>query len=197
MLGPSDNPPFTLWSQVNALLTRPNQWVIIDLSWQHPPSIIINGCTPRETYLGTHHKMHLPSWAQDLVQAIMKAGKSSFFSCCDIAKAYQQLTLDPVDYHLCASKYTESTTWMSACDLVFTGWQLAAKTSPASLAGSWSVSDSVYSVILMILEASPALRLRQPVISIACVPSLGISVCKRLHTRVTHHHRYMHMTWLG
>ena len=62
MLSTFEKTLFTPWWQVKAVLTIPmkdsNNWqVIMALSWPH---------APRDTYLGTHHKMHLPS-VQDLV----------------------------------------------------------------------------------------------------------------------------------
>ena len=66
MLGPFNHPSFTPWTQTNPLLTRPKKdshlcQVIMDLSWPLPLGVSVNGCTRKESFLGVHKKMHLPS----------------------------------------------------------------------------------------------------------------------------------------
>ena len=85
MLGPFPAPPFYPWCQTKPLLTRPkkdfrDRRMIMDLSWPPPLRHIVNGGTPKETYLGLYKKMHLPS-AKDMVDLIKKAGKGEYLYC--------------------------------------------------------------------------------------------------------------------
>ena len=79
MLDPFSAPPFTPWYQTNPLLTR-QKWdatdrqVIMDIFWTLPQDRCINGSTPRESFLSSHHKMHLPS-AYEMCDIICKAGQ--------------------------------------------------------------------------------------------------------------------------
>ena len=104
MLGPFPQPPFTPWCQTNPLLTRPkrnstDRWIIMDLSGPLPPLISINSGTPRESFLGSYKKMHLPS-AQDFCDLIHTTGKGCYLYSADVARAYRQLPLDPGDWPL-------------------------------------------------------------------------------------------------
>ena len=104
MVGPFDHPPFTPWTQTNPLLSRPRKdynlhQVIMDLSWPLPLGVSVNGCTPKESFLGIHKKMHLPS-ASDFYDLIRKASRGSFLFATDMARAYRQLPLDPRDWPL-------------------------------------------------------------------------------------------------
>ena len=47
--------------------------------------------------------MHLPT-ANDMADLIRKAGRGSYMFCCDIARAYRQLPLDPADWPLVCLK---------------------------------------------------------------------------------------------
>ena len=97
MLGSFDNPPFTPWCQVNALITRTKKYsdtwhVIMDLSCPPPtPSLSTNGYI-KEMYLGVPCKLHLPS-AQDIVQGIKQPHKGSFLYCCHIGKSNIHVSL--------------------------------------------------------------------------------------------------------
>ena len=71
----------------------------MDLSWPLPPGFSVNGCTPKESFLGVHKKMHLPS-ASDFCDLIRKAGRGCFLFATDVARAYDQLPLDPTDWPL-------------------------------------------------------------------------------------------------
>ena len=71
----------------------------MDLSWAHAPGHSTNRDTPKETYLGLHKKMDLPS-AQDMVDCIKKAVKGAYLYCRDITRAYHQLPLDPAEWLL-------------------------------------------------------------------------------------------------
>ena len=62
-----------------------------------PPGVSLNGCTPRESFLGNPKKMHLPS-ATDFCDLIRRAGKGCFLFATDVARAYHQLPLDPRDW---------------------------------------------------------------------------------------------------
>ena len=104
MRGLFPRPPFIPWCQTNTLLTHPkcnstDRRIIMDLSWPLPPFIRINGGTPRESYLGSYKKMHLPS-AQDFCDLIRTADKGCYLYSADVARAYRQLLLDPGDWPL-------------------------------------------------------------------------------------------------
>ena len=66
----------------------------MDLSWLLSPLVSINTvCTPRESFLGSYKKMHLPS-AQDFCNLIGIAGTGYYKYSADVARAYRQLPLD-------------------------------------------------------------------------------------------------------
>ena len=103
-LGPFDHHPFKPWCQVNTLLTWPKKdshlrKVVMGLSWPHPPAITVNGCTPKDTYLGVAQKMYQPS-AQDFINFTTQEGHNSLLYCCDVARTYRQLPLDLGDWPL-------------------------------------------------------------------------------------------------
>ena len=104
LLGPFSRPPFQPWCQRNALLTRPKKdseqrRVILDLSWPHPPLHSVNGGTPKDLYLGQPHKLTLPT-PHDLCQLMKQAGRGCYMFATDVARAYRQLPLDPLDWPL-------------------------------------------------------------------------------------------------
>ena len=104
MLGPFPLPPFTPWSQTNPLLTHhkcnpTDRQFIMDRRWPLPPLISVNSGTPRESFLGSYKKLHLPS-AQDFCDLIHTAGKGCYLYSADVARAYRQLPLDPGDWPL-------------------------------------------------------------------------------------------------
>ena len=68
----------------------------MDLPRPHLPGLRITRGTLKDTYLGNPKNMHIPS-AQDMAYFIKKAGKQAFLYCCDIACAYPQFPLNPVD----------------------------------------------------------------------------------------------------
>ena len=66
MLGPFDHPPpFTLWCQINTLLTHPKdstcRTVIMYFLWPLPLESSVNVGMPRDMYLGMPKKMSPPS----------------------------------------------------------------------------------------------------------------------------------------
>ena len=104
MLGPFFSPPFTPWCQNNPLLIHSkrgstDRMVIIDLFWPLPPHFSVNGGIPREVFLGSYRKMHLPS-SQDMCVLMHKTGKGCCLYSADVARAYRQLPLDPADWPL-------------------------------------------------------------------------------------------------
>ena len=111
MLGPFDSPPYVPWTQTNPLLTKPkkdshNRRVEMDLSWPLPPGISVNGCTPRDLFLGGMKKMHLPS-GNDFCKLIRWAGKGCFLYATDVARAYRQLPLNPGDWPLVCFQFED------------------------------------------------------------------------------------------
>ena len=71
----------------------------MDLSWPLPPLVSVNSGTPRESFLGAYKKMYLPT-AQDFCDLIRTAGKGCYLYSADVARAYRQLPLDPMDWPL-------------------------------------------------------------------------------------------------
>ena len=103
-LGPFLHTPFTPWCQTSPLMIDPkkestNRCVILDLSWPHLPQGNINGGIPRDCYLWAPKKMHLHS-PSDFVEHIRRAGKWAWLYSTDIARAYRQLPLGPLDWPL-------------------------------------------------------------------------------------------------
>ena len=71
----------------------------MDISWPLPPLLSVNSGTPRESFLCSYMKMHLPS-AQDFCDLIRTAGKGCYLYSVDVAQVYRQLPLDPGDWPL-------------------------------------------------------------------------------------------------
>ena len=95
-------PPFAPWFQTSPLMTREKKGfvsrrIIADLSW--PENRSVSSGTPCDTYLGSPYKLHLPT-PDDLVTLIRKQGQGCFLYSVDLARAYRQLRVDPLDWLL-------------------------------------------------------------------------------------------------
>ena len=144
---------------------------------------------PKRDLLGIHSDMNLQS-AQDWEQAITQAGKSSFLYCSDIARAYRQFPLNLAD-SVSQSVPQSTRKILHECQPVLRsllGSNLLPRCLQPHCQGTHQ-SGTQSTVTSTIFEASPALRLRQLVILIACTHSSGAWACKRLHTMLTHHRR--------
>lgn len=105
LLGPftSQSPPFIPWYQTNPLMTAPknststSRRVIMDLSW--PTGHSVNDGIPSDQYDGTPCKLHLPR-TDDLIELILEHGPSCYLYTRDIARAYRQIKVDPMDWPL-------------------------------------------------------------------------------------------------
>ena len=105
LLGPftAHSPPFVPWYQVNPLMTAPknstttSRRVIMDLSW--PTGHSVNDGIPADHYDGTPCKLSLPR-VDDLIELIVEHGPSCYLYTRDIARAYRQIKVDPLDWPL-------------------------------------------------------------------------------------------------
>ena len=100
--GPFSHPPFHPAFHTSPLMTSPKKnshqrRVILDLSFPHGTSV--NTGIPRDTYLGTPYKLHLPS-AQDLRDLILTQGAGCHLWSLDLKRGYRQLRVCPLDWPL-------------------------------------------------------------------------------------------------
>ena len=98
MLGPFKHLPFFPWCQRDPLLTHPKK-DSPDISWPLSPLHSVNGCTPKDEFLGVPKKMNLPL-AEDLCSLIHKSGRGCYMYSTDIPRVYWQLLLDTGDWPL-------------------------------------------------------------------------------------------------
>ena len=98
LLGPFDEPPFTPWSQISPMMTRPkknsvNRRVIVDLSW--PRGCSVNAGIKRGFYQGRPSKYTLPN-VMDAADEVTRIGDGAYLWCADLARAYRQLRCCPL-----------------------------------------------------------------------------------------------------
>ena len=101
LCGPFHAPPFHPF-QTSALMTAPKKdsdkrRVILDLSF--PQGFSVNSGIPRDSYLSSPYKLHLPS-AQDLRHQITKTGQGCLLWSVDLKRSYRQLRVCPLDWPL-------------------------------------------------------------------------------------------------
>ena len=106
MLGPFSDPPFVPWFQTSPLMTRvkkssTSRRIIADFSW--PIGKSVNSGIPTDTYMGSPYKLHLPS-PDDFVSLIRKHDTGCYIFSLDLARAYRQLRVDPLDWPLLGLK---------------------------------------------------------------------------------------------
>jgi hypothetical protein len=99
MLGPFDNTPFSSWFHTSPMMTREKKGtdkrrIISDMSW--PLGNSVNSSTPQDTYQGNLTKTKLPT-LNDILSKVRQYGKDSYLASLDIARAYSQLRVDPLD----------------------------------------------------------------------------------------------------
>ena len=103
-LGSFKHPPFHPWCQVNALLTRPKKdsaelFILMELSWPHPPLHSMNAGTQIDKYLGQPPNQLSPQHKTSVSSSV---NLSQAHSCSQqiCASAYCQLLLHLGDWCL-------------------------------------------------------------------------------------------------
>lgn len=109
ILGPFQEPPFSPWSRISPLMTRPkknsiDRRVIIDLSF--PASFDVNSGINIKSVLGRDTTYTLPS-ISDLITKLQLEGQGAFIWKADLSRAYRQFRIDPVDAPLMCIKFQD------------------------------------------------------------------------------------------
>ena len=105
--GPFPSKPFTPWTQVSPLMTRPKKGteerrVVVDLNFKQGSSV--NAGIVRGWYQGHPYKFELPS-ILDLLKRVKQLGTGCFLWSTDLARAYRQLRVCPLAYPLLGMMY--------------------------------------------------------------------------------------------
>lgn len=106
LLGPFSNPPFTPWTRCSPIMTRPKKdteerRVIVDLSF--PEGQGVNSGIDTHDYFGADITYTLPT-ISDLVTILQREGRGALVWKADLARAYRQLRVDPIDCPLLGMK---------------------------------------------------------------------------------------------
>lgn len=106
ILGPFPDPPFHPWTRCSPVMTRPkkdtlDRRVIVDLTY--PQGYGVNAGINVEDYFGKNITYSLPTLG-DLVSRLQVCGKGALVWKADLARAYRQLRVDPVDTPLLGIK---------------------------------------------------------------------------------------------
>lgn len=109
MVGPFKAPPFKPWTRCSPLMTRPKKdtterRVIIDLSFPHGEAV--NDGINTVNFFGKDISYSLPTIG-DLIARIQQQGRGAFLWKADLARAYRQLRIDPLDTPLLAIKFQD------------------------------------------------------------------------------------------
>lgn len=99
IVGPFTSPPFTPWTRCSPIMTRPkketsDRRVIIDLSYPHGEAV--NDGISTQDFFGRDISYSLPTIG-DLVTLIQQQGRGSYMWKADLARAYRQFRIDPLD----------------------------------------------------------------------------------------------------
>lgn len=110
IIGPFNSSPFTPWTRVSPILTRPkkdslDRRIIIDLSF--PTGQAVNNGIDITAVLGRDSSYSLPS-ISDLTTIIQQHGRGSWLWKADLSRAYRQLRVDPLDCPLLGMKVENS-----------------------------------------------------------------------------------------
>lgn len=106
LVGPFMQPPFTPWTRVSPILTRPKKdsiekRIIVDLSF--PEGEAVNtGIDIRSVY-GRDLSYTLPN-IKDLIAILQSVGPGAWMWKADLSRAYRQLRVDPLDCPLLVMK---------------------------------------------------------------------------------------------
>lgn len=99
IVGPFSQPPFTPWCRRSPIMTRPKKdtdarRIIIDLSFPH--GLSVNDAIDIQSIYGRNTKYTLPS-ITDLIAHVQKLGPGCWLWKADLARAYRQFRVDPID----------------------------------------------------------------------------------------------------
>lgn len=116
IVGPFKTPPFTPWTRLSPLMTRPKRdsdkrRVIVDMSF--PNGEAVNDGIRICSIYGRDTTYTLPS-VQDLAALIQQAPSQAWIWKADLARAYRQLRVDPIDTPLLGFG-VESDTYIDLC----------------------------------------------------------------------------------
>lgn len=116
IVGPFKSVPFTPWTRLSPLMTRPKRdsdkrRVIVDMSF--PDGEAVNDGINITSIYGRDTTYTLPS-VQDLAALIQKAPTTPWLWKADLARAYRQLRVDPIDTPLLGFGI-ESDTYLDLC----------------------------------------------------------------------------------
>lgn len=106
ILGPFTLPPFSPWMRTSPIMTRPKKdsslrRVIVDLSY--PSGEGVNAGIDIQDYFGRDISYTLPT-VGDLVAQLQHLGRGALVWKADLARAYRQLRIDPIDTPLLSIK---------------------------------------------------------------------------------------------
>lgn len=107
MVGQFTSPPFTLWTRCSPLMTRPkkdstDRRVIINLSYPHGEAV--NDGINTVNFFGNDITYSLPTIG-DLVALLQQQGQGAYLWKADLARAYCQFRIDPLDTPLLGIKF--------------------------------------------------------------------------------------------
>lgn len=99
LVGPFSEPPFRPWTKCSPIMTRPkkdsmDRRIIIDMSF--PLGRAVNDGISTEDYFGRNITYTLPT-ISDLIARIQQQGQAAYLWKADLARAYRQLRIDPID----------------------------------------------------------------------------------------------------
>lgn len=106
LVGPFKNPPFQQWTRCSPTMTRPKREseerrVIVDLTF--PPGSGVNAGIDITSYYGLNISYTLPNIG-DLVSKLQECGQGALVWKADLARAYRQMRVDPLDAPLLGLK---------------------------------------------------------------------------------------------
>lgn len=106
LIGPFTKPPFQPWNRCSPIMTRPKKdtserRVIVDFSY--PMGLSVNDGINNLAYFGRDISYTLPSIG-DLITKLQMEGKGALVWKADLARAYRQLRVDPLDAPLLGIK---------------------------------------------------------------------------------------------
>lgn len=116
IVGPFSSAPFAPWTRLSPLMTRPKREsdkrrVIVDMSF--PTGLAVNDGINISSIYGRDTTYTLPS-IKDLATLIQRAPSKSWIWKADLARAYRQLRVDPIDTPLLGFGI-DSTTYIDLC----------------------------------------------------------------------------------
>lgn len=116
LVGPFTSSPFTPWTRCSPIMTRPkkdssDRRVIIDLSFPHGEAV--NDGINSEDFFGSDISYSLPVIG-DLVALIQHHGKGTYLWKADLARAYRQFRIDPLDTPLLGISF-DSAVYLDLC----------------------------------------------------------------------------------